>query len=172
MNLNYIFLFLIILILKSNSKRQKLKEIFKEGNEKANRIMIEMGLDKKEIWTKKDFKQFFIKLLDKEDNDERQRIFNEHIAKTYIKKLPKENKKTELYEYIKYEDFIVAIEQTVREQFGEEHVKDVTKDILEMEKEDEEENDDEKNNNNDNSNHFNHTQNHDDLDMDEIDKDL
>ena len=165
MSLNYFYIvFCCLLIINCTFK---FKDIFKEGNEKAEKIMYEMNLDKKDLWSKKDFETFFLKLLDKGDNNERQKVFNEQIVKTYIKKLPKEMKKIELYKYMNYDDFITAIEQTVREQFGEEHVKDVTQALLEMEKEEEEDN---KINNN--YNKKNHSFNEDILNMDEIDKDL
>ena len=166
MNLNYFYILFFSLLIIINCK-SKFKDVFKEGNEKAEKIMYEMKLHKKEIWLKKDFENFFLKLLDKGDNNERQKIFNEQIVKTYIKKLPKEMKKIELYKYMNYDDFITAIEQTVREQFGEEHVKDVTQALLEMEKEEEEDN---KINNNNNKK--NNSNNEDILNMDEIDKDL
>ena len=154
------FLFPLFFLIMINCKI-KLKDLFKEGNLKGEKVMIEMGLDKKDIWTKKDCQQFSLKLFDKGDNNERQQTFNEQIVKTYMRKLPNNLKKEELYKHINYEDFIVAIQQTVREQFGPEHVKEVTKALLEMENEDEEENNNKKNNTKE-----------DVIDMDEIDKDL
>ena len=166
MSLNYFYIIFCSLLIIINCKLN-FKDLFKEGNEKAEKIMYEMNLDKKDIWSKKDFETFFLKLLDKGDNNERQKVFNEQIVKTYIKKLPKEMKKIELYKYMNYDDFITAIEQTVREQFGEEHVKDVTQALLEMEKEEEDDN-------TINNNHIkkNNSVNEDILNMDEIDKDL
>ena len=166
MSLNYFYIIFCSLLIIINCKLN-FKDLFKEGNEKAEKIMYEMNLDKKDLWSKKDFETFFLKLLNKEDSNERQKVFNEQIVKTYIKKLPKEMKKIELYKYMNYDDFITAIEQTVREQFGEEHVKDVTQALLEMEKEEEDDN-------TINNNHIkkNNSVNEDILNMDEIDKDL
>lgn len=64
------FLFPLFFLIMINCKI-KLKDLFKEGNLKGEKVMIEMGLDKKDIWTKKECQQFFMKLLDEGDNNER-----------------------------------------------------------------------------------------------------
>ena len=48
MNLNYFYILFFSLLIIINCK-SKFKDVFKEGNEKAEKIMYEMKLDKKEI---------------------------------------------------------------------------------------------------------------------------
>ena len=75
MSLNYFYIIFCSLLIIINCKLN-FKDLFKEGNEKAEKIMYEMNLDKKDIWSKKDFETFFLKLLNKEDSNERQKVFN------------------------------------------------------------------------------------------------
>jgi hypothetical protein len=91
----------------------------------AMNIFKDMGLDTKEIMTREDFKNFFMRVITKDRNLESlggHSQFYVEISRKMSLQVPEEFKINEAANYLETDNILVAIEETVREQYGEEYV--------------------------------------------------
>ena len=92
-----------------------------------------MNLENKETITKNEFREIMLKLITKDKTNEKATHFNEGVVDNYIEDIDDELQVSTLAEQLDYDKFIESIKQTVRVQFGEMYVDQVTNAILEAE---------------------------------------
>ena len=109
------------------------KKILNTESPKFKAIIKEMRLANKETITKKEFRQIMLKLITKDESNEKATHFNEGVVDNYIQDIDSVLQVSTLAEQLDYDKFIESIKQTVRIQFGEMYVEQVTNAILEAE---------------------------------------
>ena len=133
---------LVLLLLIGICAMKSIKEASKEAfdlNEESSKKIIEMlGWKDKEDITKEEFKDFFLKVLYKDDED---RINNLSlgIIDRYIKDFPDSIKVSEFAKWVSYDKFMEAMKSAVSDMFGEQYVQDVVKAFEETEYDEDEE---------------------------------
>lgn len=133
---------LVLLLLIGICAMKSIKEASKEAfdlNEESSKKIIEMlGWKDKEDITKEEFKDFFLKILYKDDED---RINNLSlgIIDRYIKDFPDSIKVSEFAKWVSYDKFMEAMKSAVSDMFGEQYVQDVVKAFEETEYDEDEE---------------------------------
>lgn len=130
-------LILLVLFSFSEQKRNNYKSTFDSGNPRIKKIMIEMGLEGKEILTKEEVKVLLIKLLNKDETSNQVVQFNEGVINSFLVSIPEEIPIKDFNNYINYDAFLEAIRYTIREQFGQQYVDEVMKAIVDIDDEDE-----------------------------------
>jgi hypothetical protein len=91
----------------------------------AKNIFKDLGLDTKERMTREDFKNFFLRVITKDRDLESlggHGQFYVEISRKMSLQVPEEFKINEAANYLETENILLAIEETVREQYGEEYV--------------------------------------------------
>ena len=121
------------------SEKLSFKKMLNTNSPKYKAIIKEMKLSNKETITKNEFRQIMLKLITKDESNEKAKHFNEGVVDTYIKDIDNILQVSKLAEQLDYDKFIESIKQTVRIQFGEMYVDQVTDAILEAEQKDDEE---------------------------------
>lgn len=137
---------LVLLLLIGICAMKSIKEASKEAfdlNEESSKKIIEMlGWKDKEDITKEEFKDFFLKILYKDDED---RINNLSlgIIDRYIKDFPDSIKVSEFAKWVSYDKFMEAMKSAVSDMFGEQYVQDVVKAFEETEYDEDEDEEEE-----------------------------
>lgn len=109
------------------------KKVLNVESPKFKAIIKEMNLENKETITKNEFREIMLKLITKDKTNEKATHFNEGVVDNYIEDIDDELQVSTLAEQLDYDKFIESIKQTVRVQFGEMYVDQVTNAILEAE---------------------------------------
>jgi hypothetical protein len=91
-------------------------------SEFAKNVVASMGIDKKEEITKKEFETLFFRILSREEADPQKHNFFTSITKKLSEGMPDKINRDEITSYMSRENIIKAVEDTVREQFGEQYV--------------------------------------------------
>ena len=114
------------------SIKEASKEAFDLNEESSKKIIEMLGWKDKEDITKEEFKDFFLKVLYKDDED---RINNLSlgIIDRYIKDFPDSIKVSEFAKWVSYDKFMEAMKSAVSDMFGEQYVQDVVKAFEETE---------------------------------------
>lgn len=125
-------LLLLIGICAMKSIKEASKEAFDLNEESSKKIIEMLGWKDKEDITKEEFKDFFLKVLYKDDED---RINNLSlgIIDRYIKDFPDSIKVSEFAKWVSYDKFMEAMKSAVSDMFGEQYVQDVVKAFEETE---------------------------------------
>jgi hypothetical protein len=120
------------------SIKEASKEAFDLNEESSKKIIEMLGWKDKEDITKEEFKDFFLKVLYKDDED---RINNLSlgIIDRYIKDFPDSIKVSEFAKWVSYDKFMEAMKSAVSDMFGEQYVQDVVKAFEETEYDEDEE---------------------------------
>lgn len=120
------------------SIKEASKEAFDLNEESSKKIIEMLGWKDKEDITKEEFKEFFLKVLYKDDED---RINNLSlgIIDRYIKDFPDSIKVSEFAKWVSYDKFMEAMKSAVSDMFGEQYVQDVVKAFEETEYDEDEE---------------------------------
>ena len=131
-------LLLLIGICAMKSIKEASKEAFDLNEESLKKIIEMLGWKDKEDITKEEFKDFFLKVLYKDDED---RINNLSlgIIDRYIKDFPDSIKVSEFAKWVSYDKFMEAMKSAVSDMFGEQYVQDVVKAFEETEYDEDEE---------------------------------
>lgn len=135
-------LLLLIGICAMKSIKEASKEAFDLNEESSKKIIEMLGWKDKEDITKEEFKDFFLKVLYKDDED---RINNLSlgIIDRYIKDFPDSIKVSEFAKWVSYDKFMEAMKSAVSDMFGEQYVQDVVKAFEETEYDEDEEEEEE-----------------------------
>lgn len=131
-------LLLLIGMCAMKSIKEASKEAFDLNEESAKKIIEKLGWADKEEITKEEFKDFFLKVLYKDDED---RINNLSlgIIDRYIKDFPDSIKVTEFAKWVSYEKLMEAMKSAVSDMFGEQYVQEVVNAFEETEYDEDEE---------------------------------
>ena len=131
-------LLLLIGMCSMKSIKEASKEAFDLNEESTKKIIERLGWTDKEEITKEEFKDFFLKVLYKDDED---RINNLSlgIIERYIKDFPDSIKLSEFAKWVSYDKFMEAMKSAVSDMFGEQYVQDVVNAFEEMEYDEDEE---------------------------------
>lgn len=110
------------------------KEAFDLNEESSKKILELLGWENKEVITKEEFKDFFIKILYKNDDNNLNNL-SLGIIEKYVKDIPEKIELKDFGKWVSYDRFIEAMKETVRELFGEQYVDEVVKAFDEEEEE-------------------------------------
>jgi hypothetical protein len=92
------------------------------ASEMAKNVFNSMGLDKKEEITKKEFETLFYRIFTKDQADPDRKEFFTSISEKLSKGIKDKINRDEIPAFMSKDNVINAVEETVREQFGEEYV--------------------------------------------------
>ena len=139
-----VLLVLLLEVCWTKSINDASKEAFNLNEESAKKIVDTLGWsDKKEI-TKEEFKDFFLKILYRNDENKINNL-SLGIIERYIADFPDTIEVKDFPKWVSYERFMEAMKAAVRDMFGEEYVQEVVKAFEEKEYEEEMEKDKEEN---------------------------
>ena len=131
-------LLLLIVMCTMKSIKEASKEAFDLNEESAKKIIEMLGWADKEEITREEFKDFFLKVLYKDDEDKINNL-SLGIIDRYIKDFPDSIKVTEFAKWVSYEKFMEAMKSAVSDMFGEQYVQEVVNAFEETEYDEEEE---------------------------------
>ena len=131
-------LLLLIGMCAMKSIKEASKEAFDLNEESAKKIIEKLGWADKEEITKEEFKDFFLKVLYKDDEDKINNL-SLGIIDRYIKDFPDSIKVTEFAKWVSYEKFMEAMKSAVSDMFGEQYVQEVVNAFEETEYDEDEE---------------------------------
>ena len=118
-----LFVFLAgLTICDNHSNSTSLDENSLFASEFAKNVFASMGLDKKEEITKKEFETLFYRIFTKDQPDPQKHMFFTSISEKLSKGITDKINRDDIALYMSKENVIIAVEETVREQFGEEYV--------------------------------------------------
>ncbi len=92
------------------------------SQENVKKIFTDMGFDGKERITRKEFQSFFYKVIAKNKESAQNKLFYEEVSRKLSLQVPQEFNMKDTMNYLKQERIMTAIEDTVREQYGEQYV--------------------------------------------------
>ena len=131
-------LLLLIVMCTMKSIKEASKEAFDLNEESAKKIIEMLGWADKEEITREEFKDFFLKVLYKDDEDKINNL-SLGIIDRYIKDFPDSIKVTEFAKWVSYEKFMEAMKSAVSDMFGEQYVQEVVNAFEETEYDEDEE---------------------------------
>lgn len=131
-------LLLLIGMCAMKSIKEASKEAFDLNEESAKKIIEMLGWADKEEITREEFKDFFLKVLYKDDEDKINNL-SLGIIDRYIKDFPDSIKVTEFAKWVSYEKFMEAMKSAVSDMFGEQYVQEVVNAFEETEYDEDEE---------------------------------
>lgn len=131
-------LLLLIGMCTMKSIKEASKEAFDLNEESAKKIIEMLGWADKEEITREEFKDFFLKVLYKDDEDKINNL-SLGIIDRYIKDFPDSIKVTEFAKWVSYEKFMEAMKSAVSDMFGEQYVQEVVNAFEETEYDEDEE---------------------------------
>ena len=131
-------LLLLIGMCAMKSIKEASKEAFDLNEESAKKIIEMLGWADKEEITREEFKDFFLKVLYKDDEDKINNL-SLGIIDRYIKDFPDSIKVTEFAKWVSYEKLMEAMKSAVSDMFGEQYVQEVVNAFEETEYDEDEE---------------------------------
>ena len=131
-------LLLLIGMCAMKSIKEASKEAFDLNEESAKMIIEKLGWADKEEITREEFKDFFLKVLYKDDEDKINNL-SLGIIDRYIKDFPDSIKVTEFAKWVSYEKLMEAMKSAVSDMFGEQYVQEVVNAFEETEYDEDEE---------------------------------